>query len=67
MASAGTYAKTYGAKELGCEGVDGGALRGQVGVVHGVKQRPSRKETEFYRTEIDRIENEDGDEEGFSF
>ena len=67
MASAGTYAKTYGAKELGCEGVDGGALCGQVGVVHGVKQRPSRKETEFYRTEIDRIENEDGDEEGFSF
>ena len=47
--------------------MDGGALVGQVGVVHGVKQRPSRQETEFYREQVWQIENEDGDEEGFSF
>ena len=67
MAAAGTLARAYTAGELGCEEVDGGALVGQVGVVHGVKQRPSRQETEFYREQVWQIENEDGDEEGFSF
>lgn len=67
MAAAGTLARAYTAGELGCEEVDGGALVGQVGVVHGVKQRPSRQETEFYREQVWQIENKDGDEEGFSF
>lgn len=67
LAAAGTLARAYTAGELGCEEVDGGALVGQVGVVHGVKQRPSRQETEFYREQVWQIENEDGDEEGFSF
>ena len=67
FAAAGTLARAYTAGELGCEEVDGGALVGQVGVVHGGKQRPSRQETEFYREQVWQIENEDGDEEGFSF
>ena len=40
---------------------------GSGGRPHGVKQRPSRQETEFYREQVWQIENEDGDEEGFSF
>jgi O-methyltransferase involved in polyketide biosynthesis len=37
----------------------------QLGVFHGVKQRPSRSEAEYYREQIYIAEHELGDDEGF--
>jgi hypothetical protein len=38
---------------------------GQLGVFHGVKQRPSKQEAEYYREQIYIAEFEIGDDEGF--
>ena len=71
MAAVGVLARSYQASEIGVSGDDGGGedggeqQHGQLGVFHGVKQRPSKQEAEYYREQIYIAEFELGDEEGF--
>lgn len=71
MASAGVLARAYQASEIGVSEEDGGGedggeqQHGQLGIFHGVKQRPSKQEAEYYREQIYIAEFELGDEEGF--
>jgi hypothetical protein len=73
MAAAGVMARSFPASELDIEieaglsggGGEGAAAAGQLGVFHGVKQRPSKQEAEYYREQIYIAEFELGDDEGF--
>ena len=61
-ATAGVRARCYSPAGLGFEGELG---EGQLGVFHGVKQRPSKMEAEYYQEQVYLVEHEYGDEEGF--
>ena len=61
-AMAGIRARCYAPAGLGFEETLG---EGQLGVFHGVKQRPSKMEAEYYQEQVYLVEHEYGDEEGF--
>ena len=58
----GDSSEVLRARGLGFEETLG---EGQLGVFHGVKQRPSKMEAEYYQEQVYLVEHEYGDEEGF--
>lgn len=62
MAVAGVLARSFKTGNLLGRGE---SVKGQLGVFHGIKQRPSKQEAEYYREQIYMAEFEQGDEDGF--
>ena len=52
-------------RPLDADGFEETLGEGQLGVFHGVKQRPSKMEAEYYQEQVYLVEHEYGDEEGF--